>query len=255
MNLNMLNKNNTFCVSLNKQHPARTLNTRDKFNNQAKCFGMDFRYFDAVDGDEIKLYNDNSKNNDKQTVGRTKCGISFRYTPSKLITQNCANSELSFYYIGCALSHLKLYENLLFDKDNDYYLIFEDDFIFSKKYTYTHLVEDINKIPKDADICFFAPPHCSPFTSYSKQNDVDNHIYMLNKNNRISGTSMYLITKLGAEKLLNIDGMNVNWASDEFLQMSLGILNAYNTHKMYGFGHLERLNYNIKIIETLDLNY
>jgi len=52
----MLNKNNTFCVSLNKQHPARTLNTRDKFNNQAKCFGMDYWYSKLKNGGVIFLY-------------------------------------------------------------------------------------------------------------------------------------------------------------------------------------------------------
>ena len=144
---------------------------------------------------------------------------------------------------------------MLFDKDNDFYLIFEDDFIFSKSVNYENILNDITNLPKDADICFFAPPHSSPFTSYTKDQDINNCVYKMRKDNGISGTSMYLITKSGAEKLLNIDGMNVNFNSDELLSKCFNILNGYCTHKIYGYGHLERMGFDKNIITKLNLNY
>ena len=252
----MLNKNNIFCVSLNrKNNEYRVLNSRDKFNKQANDFGMSFTYFNAIDGDGIKLYKDNNRQNDMETMGRTNCGIKFKYKPTELITKNCSNNRLSFYYIGCALSHLSLYEQLLFDDDNKFYLIFEDDFIFSKNVNYQNLCNDIKNIPQDADICFFAPSHCSPFNTYSKEKDVNDNFYKMSKSTGISGTSMYLITKSGAEKLLNIDGMNVNYNSDELLSKFFHILNGYCAYNTYGFGHLERMNFDKNIINKLNLNY
>ena len=252
----MLNKNNVFCVSLNNiNNENRILNTREKFNKQAKDFGIKFKYFDAIYGDGVKLFNDNNKQNDKETMGRTSCGIKFKYKPTELITPHCSNPVLPFYYIGCALSHLSLYEQLLFDKDNDFYLIFEDDFIFNKSVNYQNILNDVTNLPKDADICFFAPPHSSPYVQYSKEHDVNDYVYKMSKHNGISGTSMYLITKAGAEKLLNIDGMNVNFNSDELLSKCFHILNAYCTHKIYGYGHLERMGFDNNIITRLNLNY
>ena len=252
----MLNKNNIFCVSLNnKKNEHRVLNTREKFNKQANDFGMEFSFFDAIYGDDIKLYNDNNRQNDKETMGRTSCGIKFKYKPSELITSQCSNPRLNFYYIGCSLSHLSLYEQLLFDDDNKFYLIFEDDFIFSKNLNYQNLFSDIKNLPEDADICFFAPSHCFPFLLYTKESNINNHFYKMSKNNGISGTSMYLITKSGAEKLLNIDGMNVNFNADELLSKFFHILNGYCSHNIYGFGHLERMNFDKNIVTTLNLNY
>ena len=38
--------------------------------------------------------------------------------------------------VGCALSHIKLWQRLVDDKENDYYLIFEDDVEFTDSYAW-----------------------------------------------------------------------------------------------------------------------
>ena len=49
--------------------------------------------------------------------------------------------------------------------------------------------------------------------------------------------------------------MNVNFNADELLSKFFHILNAYCTHKIYGFGHLERMGFDKNIITSLNLNY
>ena len=36
--------------------------------------------------------------------------------------------------MGCALSHIHLWNNLINDKDNDFYVIFEDDIVFCNNF-------------------------------------------------------------------------------------------------------------------------
>lgn len=255
-----LNKNNIFCISLFYNIDGRTLNIRDKFKNQAESFGMEFTFFDAIDGKKIKMMNcdDSDVLNDKQTMCETACGIRFNYTPSKHIRPS-SNPTLSKYYIGCALSHLCLYKKLLYDNKNDYYLIFEDDFIFSKTYNFNDLKKDVINLPPKFDLCFFSPKHvsCRP---YPKENTINDYIYKYS--GAISGTSMYMISKQCAKKILDYDGLNVNFAADELLtNISINslipnmTLDGYSTNKMYGFGHLERHNFKSDIVKRLNLNY
>jgi len=258
----ILNKENTICISLQQpnsdtlkmhQYSECVLNRRDNFSNQAKYFGLDFCFFDAIDGASIEKY-DKDSNKHNQTMCRTKCGIKFNYKPTQLIFNNCSNPTLSNYYIACALSHLCLYEKLLFDSVNDFYLIFEDDYIFSKNFTINDLRFDLSNLPKDVDLCFFSPRHAG-VDSYTKEKQINESIYKIKNTNGIEGTSMYLISKKGAEKLLNVDGLNVNYNADELIGRHLNDLICYNTDKIYGFGHLERHKFDTNIIKKFNLNY
>jgi GR25 family glycosyltransferase involved in LPS biosynthesis len=141
--------------------------------------------------------------------------------------------------VGCAMSHLKLYIDLLKDKDTDIYCILEDDveFVpeFEKKLKYCfHSLSETNW-----DL-FYLGHHLWP-------QFIDNEVYSkelwpkIEQFNRseslmcsMGGTIGYMITKKGVEKLLeyiNLTGMTNG--IDTVQQKSADILNVY-----YSYPHL-----------------
>ena len=147
-----MNNTNTFCISLLKPVIERQLNSRDNFSKQAKDFGLDFSFSDSIDcrdlqtDDNIDVYTTEIH---IPTIIRGKDNLKFKYTPNEC---DQFNAHLPLYYIGCSISHLLMYERLLFDSNNPYYLIFEDDFIFTKNYNSSDLMKDIRNLPSDFDM-------------------------------------------------------------------------------------------------------
>ena len=113
-------------------------------------------------------------------------------------------------FIGCALSHYKLWQQLLIDPKNEYYVIMEDDFSLQPNFK-----ERYNKLEEDDhfkmnEVLFLG------YTMFSKErNKVENKqiydnpdttiltIKPLNKSLYIGGFFMYSINKVGAAKLLS----------------------------------------------------
>ena len=126
----------------------------------------------------------------------------------EFIKDNNFNSRKGI--IGCALSHIYLWLQLLNDEKNDYYIIIEDDIQFCY-----NINEKLNKLKqefKEKDIIFMG------YSMWAKQRNTVRHIYdieadniiidNLNKELYIGGTFMYSINKLGAKKM--IDFINSN---------------------------------------------
>jgi GR25 family glycosyltransferase involved in LPS biosynthesis len=126
----------------------------------------------------------------------------------EFIKNNNFNSRKGI--IGCALSHIYLWLQLLNDDKNDYYIIIEDDIQFCY-----NINEKLNKLKqefKEKDIIFMG------YSMWAKQRNTVRHIYdieadniiidNLNKELYIGGTFMYSINKLGAKKM--IDFINSN---------------------------------------------
>jgi glycosyl transferase family 25 len=101
--------------------------------------------------------------------------------------------------IGCTLSHYNTWKRIATDKSINGALILEDDIDFSLNFT-----EDINNImknhPKDFDIIFIGY-HPSTF-KYIQRNKIYNKLYF--KSLKVYGLFGYIVSKKGAEKLLNI---------------------------------------------------
>ena len=105
--------------------------------------------------------------------------------------------------IGCALSHYMLWQKLLEDKQNDYYIIMEDDFELTPHFKDNF--DKINFIEKEFLLL--------GYHMFSKDREKHQHIYdnydkplaiePLNKNLYIGGFFTYSINKHGASKLLN----------------------------------------------------
>ncbi len=109
--------------------------------------------------------------------------------------------------IGCALSHLKMWRQLLADKYNNYYVIMEDDFSLAPGFK-----DQFDKLQiqfEDKDIIFlgyhmFAKKRAEVKDTY----DVINantlvKVKPLNKDLYIGGTFAYSINKIGAKKLID----------------------------------------------------
>lgn len=105
--------------------------------------------------------------------------------------------------IGCALSHYMLWQKLLSDKQNDYYIIMEDDFVLTPHFKDNF--EKINFVEKEFLLL--------GYHMFSKDRAKHQHIYdnydkpltiePLNNRLYIGGFFTYSINKQGASKILD----------------------------------------------------
>ena len=109
-------------------------------------------------------------------------------------------------FIGCALSHYRLWKQLLEDKNNEYYLIMEDDFSLC-----TNFKDKFEPLKNDFTLrdCVFLG-----YTMFEKNRQQVKNIYAndasktvqvvpLNKDLYIGGTFCYSINKNGARKIVD----------------------------------------------------
>lgn len=161
-----------FSVSL-KSSPRRA-----RFASAMHSSGIEFEFFDAVDGREL------SESELNGCVDHYRC----RLLSGKILSK----SE-----VGCSLSHLHLYSKLVSDSESSHYLIFEDD--ASPKSGLLEAV--ISAVESDADIVSFYS-ECAVVRS--------NQVLELNKviaqkvYSRCDNTVCYLIAKNAAKKILKI---------------------------------------------------
>jgi len=110
--------------------------------------------------------------------------------------------------VGCALSHIKLYIQLLCDEESEMYCILEDDITFVPEFDKKLLMCLTNLEKVDWDIFYLGHHLWKQFideevhspTMYPKIEKF-NRFESLNRS--MGGTGGYIITKSGAEKLLN----------------------------------------------------
>jgi GR25 family glycosyltransferase involved in LPS biosynthesis len=115
-------------------------------------------------------------------------------------------------FIGCALSHYQLWKELVADKNQDYYLVFEDDISFNSN-TYKERFDKLKPEMAKQEVLFLG------YHMFSYKREEFRHIYdiapdtvmkiePLNKNLYIGGTFAYSINKVGAQKLLDYIAIN-----------------------------------------------
>lgn len=111
---------------------------------------------------------------------------------------------------GCAWSHIKLYQKLVVDPDNDNYLIVEDD---------AQLVGDItvlNDLPVTFDIAHVSLSEWYPFV---KTTAVNKSFFNIEKK-FFNHTTAYVVSKAGAKKLLEYTDGHINVPADDLLSNS-----------------------------------
>ena len=160
----------------------------------------DYIIIDGVNGNDIKI-------------------IPFIEEPhmSKLIynnTEKIYNSTLRLNRaglqkgeMGCAWSHLNVYDMLLKDNDNDAYLIFEDDadLIVSPEELQTFL-EELKTL--SFDLCHIFQ---SEWYDFNRIQQISNNFWIPERR-FFNNTGSYIITKTGAKKLLEFSQANIDEA-------------------------------------------
>ena len=136
--------------------------------------------------------------------------------------------------IGCALSHYGLWLELLKDEKNDYYLIMEDDFTLCddfKNKLNKLLTDDDDKALNHIDFLFLG------YHMFHKERQKYKDIYdveltttkidKLNKNLYIGGFFSYIITKSGANKIIDYIVKNGIIHGIDYFNKKLDTINSY----------------------------
>jgi len=108
---------------------------------------------------------------------------------------------------GCSWSHINMYEKLVKDEDCDAYLIFEDDAVLLKN------LDVLKQLPPSFDVCQLCH---STWYPYEKTSRVNKSFYNIVKK-YFNYAAAYVITKEGAQKILNYLDGHVNVPADDLL--------------------------------------
>lgn len=171
---------NTFVVNL-KRRPDRKSVMESLLKRQIE----DYQFFEAIDGKSLEG-TDDIKALVKGNDFRNKKGV-----------------------IGCALSHINLWCSLVNDSVNDYYVVLEDDINFCKNFKKNLSLcrEFISKNLNTVDLLWLG------YFMYDNHKEMHKNLYYnqnkslsIHPSNRsiyIGGTIGYVVTKNGAQKMLD----------------------------------------------------
>jgi len=174
------NNKSFFIVNLVKRLDRKNYITDLLYNN--KFFNIDFHFFKAIDGYILK--------------------------PTETIFKLFQNNDFNYRcgFIGCALSHLIIWNKLYHDNINNFYTIIEDDITLANDFylKYNIILNDIKNI--DFDIVFLG------YHMFNNNRESTKNIYMIDSDNIIidkmnihnyfiGGTFGYIISKSGVNKM------------------------------------------------------
>lgn len=144
----------------------------------------------------------------------------------------CSVHNFRFYYpgqVGCYLSHYKIIENILNDKNNnlstdDYTVILEDDVAFPREFhdEIENIIIALNNNSTDFDIIYLG-------NNNSNHNElIVNNIYTLDPNVPCWGTHAMLIKNKNVEKIYN-SLLNIKYEIDTQYKIDIvsNILNGF----------------------------
>ena len=159
-----------FVINL-KKHENRKNNIKNIFKN---INFEEYLFYEGIDGLEIK-----------ETI-----------EIKELFKENNFGNKKEF--IGFAMTHYNIWINLIKDK-NDYYIIFEDNFILSNNFS--NYFNNIKNIVKDnLNKIDFLLLGCNP--SVKNENNTKIELKKLDINKYIGGFFSYIITKSGAKNII-----------------------------------------------------
>jgi GR25 family glycosyltransferase involved in LPS biosynthesis len=167
-----------YVISLDN-HSDPISNTKRKLNIklQEEKLQAPIKIFDAIDGNLIFQ---------QELIEKNILDKNFSLPTSK------RNKE-----IGCYLSHITLYKQILSNKSplTKYTCIFEDDFNLNQNFYLNQILSQLNF---DFDICFLG----NTFDNHGNQ--ITKDIYSIDKNKFTIGTYGYLIANSNIEKIIQL---------------------------------------------------
>ena len=164
---------NIYVINLksNQQRLEKIKKNFDKYNLQ-------FNIFEAIDGKKL----------DKHTIKQ--------YT-TKLCRHFLCNKSM----IGCAISHITLWKQLINDKHTNAYIILEDDAIINDDFI--PIISQLDKMDIQFDVLNIFCPLLIPCFFNKETHEKIGNYQTVTKLFPISATG-YIITKQGAQKLVNL---------------------------------------------------
>ena len=170
-------------IVISLKHSTR----RENIAKPLSGLGFDFTFFDATDG--------------KKLPASVLESVDYDFYPKHYLSPK----PLTLGEIGCAISHIKVYEHMV-ENNIESAIILEDDAIVSQHFK--EIVEDtLNKINKNHELIFF--DHGKVKSPFFKKRIMEGyrlaHYKAPSKNSKrcIIYATAYLITLSGAKKLLN----------------------------------------------------
>lgn len=192
----------TFIISLEEEKERR--HTSKEEIDYLKI--LNWKFYKAINGAELEyipIYNNRlfliNDHTNKQSYIYDK-------------TRRLNGEGLGKGEIGCLLSHLELYKELLKEPDfNNEYLIFEDDF---KRLKSPEIIKEyLNNLPSSDtyDVCMLG---VSDYYPYEKEVSINEYYYLPQKKffNRLTS---YIITRRGAKKLLMNNNPHIGLPADD----------------------------------------
>ena len=198
-----MNKVNIKIIVINlEKHNDRKIHMLNEVNKITK---IKSEFFKGIDGrEEIKQI---ETNNIKLDILLYKNSLFFSNYNERIDYIN--RGKLNLGQIGCDLSHLFVCEKLIFDDDNEYYLVLEDD--SSLNVDENILYEYINNLPEKFDFIHLDMSDWYDFEKTSKENDY----YYNVKNKFFNRASAYIISKNGAAKYVSYVKHNICRPADD----------------------------------------
>ncbi len=194
------NFNNMEIILINLQRRPDRL---EKFKKQIDKYSLNFTIFSAIDGYKLK--------------------------PNRQLNKIFENNDYNMRkgIVGCALSHLQIWIELI-KSNKDFYLIFEDDVTIQDNFK-TKLRKILNDIDyKQYDILFLG--HHSKIKDLNNVNNITikkyNSVDSLKES--YGGAFSYIITKNGAQKMLEyINTCGMPNAIDTMQQKAADFIDIY----------------------------
>ena len=145
--------------------------------------------------------------------------------------------------LGCAWSHLNIYDKLLKDSMVDIkYLILEDDANLVESLDY--LYDCLKHLPTEFDMCHIAMVDCYPFI---KTNKVNEYWYSVVKQ-YFNRATAYIISKKGAQKIIDYTNNYINVPADDLLS-NMHLQNKLQVIVPETYAFMEKNN--VSIIEKI----
>lgn len=207
--------------------PIKVINLKrrkDRKSNMKNILnGIKFDFKDAVDGNDLKT------------------------DDPRLYTFKGNDFNNNAGTIGCAISHIELWQELLKDANNDYYIIMEDDITFSPNW-YNRLTCIENELIDNETVLLGYSMFSNNREKYKGvyDNDADIKLYDLNVDNFIGGFFCYSINKKGAKRILHhLSNVGIKHGIDYLVMKKIPLLQKKECRPHIAFTDWKEGNKNI----------
>jgi len=187
----------------------RSKDRLDMFIKMNKKHIGDVNVFKAVDGKELNI---EKQGDDMYKIKLNKYECHLSSWKSKRIHNKGLMTNGEF---GCAITHMLLYKQLLNDKECDCYMILEDDvYCLVNENMFKEYMDDL---PNDFDLIQLSTSQWYPYSQYYQS--VNKHYSNIYKR-YFNGTMSYIISKKGAQKIIDHTLVEINNTADDVLSSS-----------------------------------